>query len=760
MPIDRRQLHDFKQDNGDPLAAEVTPDLPGDQGNDKGTEPDKRQAQSKVLASLARKRRGNGQRRVSRLPVPWDDNVSPDMDPFRRAASLTPSTVVGLLLVRAALTATPGFLARAMEPGSVSVIQTPNKELSYSIVEAWSLIVDAVMAPETSLQGDALTKASQRRLARARFQAEGDYYNTSEVKQVVALERAVRATDRSQVPRDGISMHKVVHALSHEPDALLPQDVILAEDQRLVLELPNAKVIGLVASALSSDDGWPSARLPQMPPRTAAAVSTLTSTLIDLARRPGQTPEAYLERLGELLAKRDAIAARREEPTGITLDDLPGLGAAGVWGRQTAADLRAFGQGELPWSELDRGVVLEGPPGTGKSSFARALANSARAEFVSASLAQWQGDKDGHLGSLCAAMRKSFEEARRKAPCVLLIDEVDSFPTRASVQHAYRDYVVQVVNALLEQLDGAIDRTGVLVVATCNDASRLDPALIRSGRLEQFIRLEKPNEEGLVEIARVHLAGALRDADLSPVTRAAYRRGAVGADIERWCRGARRLARTAGRPMLLEDLIAEVGEAPPTHGTDAVWRMAIHEAGHVLACSVMNASSILEVVVDPLVGGRSATTLDAFDLYRENPNPTRGQVQAQLRAALAGRAAEEVILGEPSGGAGGSPASDLAKATRIAVLQVCSSGLDEHPEGLLYLGGADDYQRLENLLSKPEVRHRVAVVLRDAYEGAIALVRRHRPGVEHVAAALVNRGSLSGGEVLDLLGNIEQREDA
>ena len=486
----------------------------------------------------------------------------------------------------------------------------------------------------------------------------------------------------------------------------------------------------------------------------------MTPSLVDLAQRPGQSPTSYLERLAALMAKRDATARQGKEQRGTTLDDLPGLGEAGSWGRQLVADLQAYAAGTLPWSEIDRGVVLEGAPGTGKSSFARAVANSARVEFVSASLAQWQGDHDGHLGSLCAAMRRSFAEARRKAPCVLLLDEVDSFPTRTEIRHAYRDYVVQVVNALLEQLDGAVDRAGVLVIATCNEASNLDPALTRSGRLEQIIRLQKPGEEALADIARVYLGDSLAEADLRPLAQVAHRRGAAGADIERWCRGARRRGRSAGRPMLLEDLTAEIGEAPPIHGTDAVRRMAVHEAGHVLACAAMDPLSIREVVVDPQVGGRSATVVDTFGLYREIPHPTRGQAREQLMATLAGRAAEEVILGEPSGGSGGSAASDLAKTTRMAGLLVASSGLDEHPDALVLLSNADDQARLDHLLLFPEIRQRVAAALRDAYDDALDMVRRFRPVVERVACALVERGSLSGEEARDLLGSISFGEDA
>lgn len=739
---------------------EFTPDLAASREGGKGTSSSHRKTPTGEMADAAINRRRSARRPEERVSVPWTDNLSPDVEPFRQAVDLGPATTCALLLIRAALLQTPGFLERAMEPGTVSVFHLPDKEWGQSLVEAWSLVVKGRARQVSTPRGDSVADASSRRLARAHAGAGEAHHDEENLRQVVAIEGTSWAR-RSAIDRsDAVNMYQVTHAFSPDPDAMLPPDVILAEDQRLTILPPDSEVVGLLALALSSEGGWPSAQEVCMPAAISASASTVTPSVVNLARRPGQTSATYLQRLAEFMVKRDFLVTKGKERKGITLDDLPGLGAAAEWGQQVAADLQAYAAGTLSWSEVDRGVVLEGPPGTGKSSFARALSNSAGAAFISASLAQWQGDRDGHLGTLCAAMRRSFEEARRRAPCVLLIDEVDAFPTRTSVRHAHRDYTVQVVNALLEQLDGAVDRTGVLVIATCNDSSGLDPALIRSGRLEQVVRLERPDEEGLVDIARVYLAGSLADADLKPLAMVAHRRGAVGADIEHWCRGARRRARTAGRSMLLEDLIEEIGEAPPMHGSEAIWRMAVHEAGHVLACAMLDPSSIREVVVDPAIGGRSATIVDPLHLFSEIPHATRAQARAQLRAALAGRAAEEIILGEPSGGSGGSAASDLAKATKMAGLEVVSSGLEEHPEGLLYLGDADDHRRLEHLLLLPEIRQRVAVVLRDAYADTLDLVRRHRAGVERVAAALVNRGSLSGEEAGALLGSLKLEDDA
>ena len=313
--------------------------------------------------------------------------------------------------------------------------------------------------------------------------------------------------------------------------------------------------------------------------------------------------------------------------------------------------------------------------------------------------------------------------------------------------HRYRDYVVEVVNGLLEQLDGAVDRTGILVVATCNNASGLDPALTRPGRLERIVRVDRPDAAGIEQILRVHLGDALAGENLMPLAATAVVRRAVGADIEAWCRGARRRARVEGRPMIMADLEGEIGPPPPVHAPAAVRRMSVHEAGHAVAFALMAPGALKEVVVDPSVGGRSRTTVDALEFIQDVPHPTHRQAVDQLKAILSGRAAEEVLLDEPSGGAGGSHGSDLAKATRLACAVMASSGLDQHPDRLVFLSAADDLSRLDHIMLLPDIRERVVAILGLAYDKALAMLREHGAAVEEIAGLLVERGSLSGSEV-------------
>jgi len=681
---------------------------------------------------------------------PWGP-VAQEHDPIHRASEREPAVLCALLMLRDALVREEGFPEVAGRSGTVSVIQVPDRAWGRCIADAWDLIVQALeVAPEGTVGGRSAEPLRQRSARTgAAFRQKLDTDKGTDQFQI--YERRGKAVDGVDFLRDAVARGKAVHLFTTDPDGLLAPDILVAEAQRL--HIPPLSLDMLVTLALHNQARDKRARgglreACQILGDTAAEVTPL---LLNVAYRTSGTPTEFLRQLEAMLAKQKALSPEAPTDPILTLDSLPGLGAAGAWGRGMADDLRAYAAGRLAWSEMDRGIVLEGPPGSGKSTFARALAGSAGVPLVASSLAQWQGHREGHLGTLLSAMQATFAEARRVAPCVLLIDEIDSFPSRASVTHRYRDYVVEVVNGLLEQLDGVADRTGVLVIATCNDAGGLDSALTRPGRLERIVPVGRPDAEGIELILRVHLGDALRSENLMPLAGTAVVRRAVGADIEAWCRGARRRARVEGRPMIMADLVEEIGPPPPVHSPAAVRRMAVHEAGHAVAFGLMAAGVLKEVVIDPRVGGRSRTTVDTLEVMQDVPHPTHRQAVEHLKAILSGRAAEEVLLEDPSGGAGGSHGSDLAKATRLACTVVASSGLDQHPDRLLFLGAADDPSRLDHIMLLPDIRERVAAILGQAYDEALAMVRQRMAVVRHIADILVRDGHLSGEAVEAML---------
>lgn len=188
------------------------------------------------------------------------------------------------------------------------------------------------------------------------------------------------------------------------------------------------------------------------------------------------------------------------------VETLSGYGKARDWALTLKADLALWREGELEWVDMSTKLLLSGPPGTGKTTFAKALCNSLQVPLISTSVANWL--EPGYLGDVIKRMRCAFEEARAHAPSILFIDEFDGIGQRGGSKH-YEDYWRSVVNRLLELLDGAAKSTGVIVVGATNNPGVIDPALLRSGRLETQIAIPLPDVDALAGIIRCHLRGDL-----------------------------------------------------------------------------------------------------------------------------------------------------------------------------------------------------------------------------------------------------------
>ena len=334
-------------------------------------------------------------------------------------------------------------------------------------------------------------------------------------------------------------------------------------------------------------------------------------------------------------------------------------------------------------------------------------------------------------------MRKTFSKAREAAPAILFIDEVDSFPDRGRISHNYIEWETQVVNALLAEIDGTESREGVVLVGACNHPEKLDPALVRSGRLDRHIRIGLPDRAALASILREHLGDEFQGMDLSGAAMAAA--GSSGADCEKLVRGARRRARSAGRPMALADLLDEIGG--DGDGSDADRRLAaVHEAGHAVAACVLRPGSVGMVSLrgSADAGGMTQAALLKSAFLRPD------DLQIRLAVLLAGRAAEETVCGVASSGAGGTRGSDLVRATAAVLDAYGAFGLDDAGGGLVWRGVTDPGRIQETLTADPALADRVRVRLADAYGEALALLQPRRAGVEAVASALLERRVLDG----------------
>ena len=344
-------------------------------------------------------------------------------------------------------------------------------------------------------------------------------------RSAVVLSFDVPKSERARLEEqalDALSMGVPVCALSTDPIRSVPDALRNIADHTLRPVAWSGIMLAILIEAVTGsaidvpDDEW-IGRL------------SIADLRMSVSRRRGAA--GSLDRLQAVAAKRSAHAD--DLPL---LEDLSGYGEARTIGLAMIEDLHAYRNGRIAWSDVDRGLLVAGPPGVGKTLFARVLARSAGLPLVVGSLAQWQASGTGHLGDCLAAMKRAFREAKNLAPSILFIDEMDSIGDRTTFDARHRDYSVQVVNCLLEELDGATDRSGVVVIGATNHAHRIDPAVIRPGRLDRVVRIELPSPQELMGILRTCLGPLLPEADLLPAALAGH--GGSGADAAAWVRRA------------------------------------------------------------------------------------------------------------------------------------------------------------------------------------------------------------------------------
>ncbi|KQV39386.1 hypothetical protein ASE37_21475 [Rhizobium sp. Root268] len=451
------------------------------------------------------------------------------------------------------------------------------------------------------------------------------------------------------------------------------------------------------------------------------------------------------------LSKLERLQARPAK--GPRLIPLAAYGEAGQWGERFKRDLRLWQSGKLDWSDVDRGILLYGAPGTGKTTFATSLAYECGAHLVPTSLSRWQST--GHLGDLLKAMRQDFAEARDRAPSILLIDEIDSVGDRRSFSGDNKNYCVEVVNGLLEALDGLGGREGVVVVASTNFPEALDPALLRAGRLETHVEMKRP---GTVERARIlefYLPALDAPDEFYEVAR--QLNGKTGADLERLVRKAKQLARAENRTTMIEDVWAVVPQQPVLSDDDR-WRICIHEAAHAVMTELSDLGSVtcieLYDEMHDCVEAHDALGRTSSDC----PVPalrTEEWFRWDIAITLAGMAGEELVFRNRSTTAGGSQGSDLTSATDAAALMVARFGLGKRLSVF-----ADDVDRpvYKVFQEVPKLRADVDDILRAEYSRAKRLLDANLNTMITLAQALKEERRLEGERLKTLLKGLSATE--
>jgi AAA+ superfamily predicted ATPase len=518
----------------------------------------------------------------------------------------------------------------------------------------------------------------------------------------------------------------VVVGVAADAQAQLPPDLVRAADYRVRLDRFDREMIEFVIAAITR--GTPTAVVDEK------IVREVELSDLRIALRGSREANRSIARLTEVVEKRRLVSESTPR-----LEDLDGYGEAKTIGLAIVADLAFYRAGQIPWSAVDRGLLLAGPPGTGKTTFAKAMAKSAGLPLIAGSLTQWQAAREGHLGHLLAAMRGAFAEAKRKAPSILFIDEVDSFGDRASFDNGNKDYSTQVVNGFLECLDGIDGREGIVTVGATNRPSAIDPAITRAGRLDRIVFIPLPDVEALVKILRFHLKDDVVGADLASAAIAA--RGSSGADCETFVRRARGEARRAGRALTLDALIAVIRDGRVTLPAPLRERIAIHEAGHAVVAVAFGLGEPQALTIHD-TGGSTHVTAEPRAM-------TAADIVTAIAQLLAGREAELLLSGEATAGAGGRDDSDLARATKLAVALEGSFGLGSF--GSVWLGDPDQ------LLDRPWwpwFGARVDEVLRHAASQARRALIENRAALERLAKALFETSYLDSAQIRAVTGSI------
>jgi ATP-dependent Zn protease len=457
------------------------------------------------------------------------------------------------------------------------------------------------------------------------------------------------------------------------------------------------------------------------------------------AWRPEDAIAAVRLRVQERLARYLPQETRR-------LANLVGLGEARRVVEDLITDLAEALPGRLSWDDVDRGMLLVGPPGTGKTMLARVIARECGVRFVNARIGDWMTG-DSSLGAVILAMQQTFADARQYAPCILFLDEIDSLGNRQHFGGRNESWDVALLTAVLEQLQGFETTRGVFVIGATNHEEQVDTALRRAGRLDRVVRLEYPMVTDLARILEQYLApyratGRV-DADVDVAALGAVMAGSSGAQVAHHVRDAARRARRDGTPIATRHLLAAATGSPRRPIASLALtpaeleRTAYHESGHAVAQLLARHLPFQLSVVSIVERGDGTLGFTGF-VPGDTVGWTTAHYRDYLRLLLAGRAAEELRYGPAevsTGAGGGSESCDLAIATAVATRMLCEANL--HDRGIAAWR------------SKPATAEEVALLrglLDRSYDDCRRLLRSQWRAVEALATRLLADRQVIGAE--------------
>ena len=450
-----------------------------------------------------------------------------------------------------------------------------------------------------------------------------------------------------------------------------------------------------------------------------------------------------------------------QKETGITFKDVAGQDEAKESLQEVVDFLENPGKYTTIGAKLPKGALLVGPPGTGKTLLAKAVAGEAKCPFFSISGSDFV---EMFVGVGASRVRDLFEEAKKNAPCIIFIDEIDAIgKSRDSRYGGGNDEREQTLNQLLAEMDGFDTSKGLLVLAATNRPEVLDQALLRPGRFDRRIIVDRPDLKGRVDVLKVHAKNVNMDETVDLDAIALATSGAVGSDLANMINEAAILAVKKGRKAVSQKDLFEaveivlVGKEKKDRILSQEERRIVsyHEVGHALVSALQKDSEpVQKITIIPRTMGALGYVMNVPE--EEKYLNTEKEIRAMLVEFVAGRAAEEIVFDTVTTGA----SNDIEKATRVARSMVTQYGMSKK-FGLIGL----EVQANQYLDNRPvmncseataaEVDAEVMKVLKESYDEAKRLLTEHRKALDKIAAFLIEKETITGKEFMQIFHEVE-----
>ena len=451
-----------------------------------------------------------------------------------------------------------------------------------------------------------------------------------------------------------------------------------------------------------------------------------------------------------------------QKETGVTFKDVAGQEEAKESLQEVVDFLHNPGKYTEIGAKLPKGALLVGPPGTGKTLLAKAVAGEANVPFFSLSGSEFV---EMFVGVGASRVRDLFEEAKKNAPCIVFIDEIDAIgKSRDSRYGGGNDEREQTLNQLLAEMDGFDTSKGLLILAATNRPEVLDPALLRPGRFDRRIIVDRPDLKGRVEILKVHAKNVMLDETVNLEAIALATSGAVGSDLANMINEAAILAVKNGRRAVSQKDLQEsvevvlVGKEKKDRILSPQERKIVsyHEVGHALVNALQkDAEPVQKITIVPRTMGALGYVMQVPE--EEKYLNTQKELEAMLVGYLGGRAAEEIVFDTVTTGA----ANDIEQATKVARAMITQYGMSQK-FGLMGLASQENqYLSGRTVLNcgddtATEIDHEVMQLLHYSYEEAKRLLNEHREALDKIAGYLISRETITGKEFMKIFRAVEK----